>query len=121
MVEALISINNKLQQKEAAEGLLQYVMNRSDIQVQVRWYEKLHNWDKALSLYEEKLETFSDDQEACLGRMRCLEALGKWENLHEMVEEKFNHLSEDNKQRTARLAAASAWGLHYWDSMERQV
>lgn len=37
VVEALISINNKLQQKEAAEGLLEYVMNKNtgDIQVQV--------------------------------------------------------------------------------------
>lgn len=36
VVEALISINNKLQQKEAAEGLLEYVMNQNgDIQVQV--------------------------------------------------------------------------------------
>lgn len=36
VVEALISINNKLQQKEAAEGLLQYVMNRNeDMEIQV--------------------------------------------------------------------------------------
>lgn len=71
VVEALISINNKLQQKEAAEGLLQYVMQRSDnIQVQVRWYEKLHNWDVAMTLYKEKLEADGSDQEACLGQMR---------------------------------------------------
>lgn len=69
VVEALISINNKLQQKEAAEGLLQYVMQR-DMQVQVRWYEKLHNWEKALRLYNEKLEVDKSDQEACLGMMR---------------------------------------------------
>lgn len=72
VVEALISINNKLQQKEAAEGLLQYVMQRSElnIEVQVRWYEKLHNWNKALTLYEEKLQTFPTDEEASLGQMR---------------------------------------------------
>lgn len=71
VVEALISINNKLQQKEAAEGLLQYVMqNDNNMQVQVRWYEKLHNWDKALKLYQEKLETNENDEEACLGQMR---------------------------------------------------
>lgn len=71
VVEALISINNKLQQKEAAEGLLQHVMQRSaNIQVQVRWYEKLHNWDKALNLYKERLEANESDQDACLGQMR---------------------------------------------------
>lgn len=71
VVEALISINNKLQQKESAEGLLQHVMQRSgDIQVQVRWYEKLHNWDKALNLYKDRLEKCEQDQDACLGQMR---------------------------------------------------
>lgn len=71
VVEALISINNKLQQKEAAEGLLQYVMQSDNqMQVQVRWYEKLHNWDKALKLYQEKLEFNTNDEEACLGQMR---------------------------------------------------
>lgn len=71
VVEALISINNKLQQKEAAEGLLQHVMqSSSNIQVQVRWYEKLHNWDKALNLYKDRLEANESDQDACLGQMR---------------------------------------------------
>lgn len=69
VVEALISINNKLQQKEAAEGLLQYVMQR-EMQVQIRWYEKLHNWEKALKLYKEKLDIEKRDEEACLGMMR---------------------------------------------------
>lgn len=40
-------------------------------QVKVRWYEKLHNWDKALEMYKEKIESAETlDQEACLGQMR---------------------------------------------------
>ena len=138
VVEALISINNKLQQKEAAEGLLQYVMQR-DMQVQVRWYEKLHNWEKALRLYIEKMEVDNADQEACLGRMRlthelemvnkinkytfcrCLEALGEWGELHQIVEKNFIVLSDDNKQKASRLAAAASFGLHDYRSMERYV
>lgn len=121
VVEALISINNKLQQKEAAEGLLQYVKQRDNIQVQVRWYEKLHNWDKALKLYEKRLTVDHSDQEALLGQMRCLEALGEWENLHDVAERKFLTFSEDNRQKAGRLAAAAAWGLRQWESMERYV
>ncbi|KAJ8929828.1 hypothetical protein NQ314_017426 [Rhamnusium bicolor] len=122
VVEALISINNKLQQKEAAEGLLQYVMRQGgDVQVKVRWYEKLHNWDKALGLYQEKLEGESFDQDACLGQMRCLEALGEWAGLHSVVESRYHLLSDDNRQKACRLAAASAFGLHNWESMERYV
>ncbi|RZC37432.1 serine/threonine-protein kinase mTOR [Asbolus verrucosus] len=120
VVEALISINNKLQQKEAAEGLLQYV-KQMQMQVQVRWYEKLHNWEKALGLYAEKLLGDGSDQEACLGMMRCLEALGEWGELHEVAEKKFAMLSEDNKQKASRLAAASSFGLHDYKSMEKYV
>ncbi|XP_025831250.1 serine/threonine-protein kinase Tor [Agrilus planipennis] len=122
VVESLIMVNNKLQQKEAAEGLLQFVMHRnSDIQVQVRWYEKLHNWDKALNLYKEVLETNENEEESIVGQMRCLEALGEWDVLHNMVETKFTGLSEDNKQKAGRLAAASSWGLYDWESMEKYV
>lgn len=121
VVEALISINNKLQQKEAAEGLLQYVMQR-EMQVQVRWYEKLHNWEKALRLYTEKLNIGDSlDQDACLGKMRCLEALGEWTDLHDVVENNFTLLSEDNKQKASRLAAAASFGRRDYESMERYV
>lgn len=125
VVEALISINNKLQQKEAAEGLLEYVMTRNgDIQVQVRWYEKLHNWEKALALYEERLESARQeqfDEDASLGQMRCLEALGEWDALYAATELRWKLLSEENQQRAGRMAASAAWGLNQWDAMERYV
>lgn len=114
-----------MQQKEAAEGLLEYVMNRNngDIQVQVRWYEKLHNWDKALALYNERLDAVSGniDEDAILGQMRCLEALGEWDDLYAATEQRWSSLSDDNQRRAGRLAAASAWGLNQWDAMERLV
>ncbi|XP_063975702.1 serine/threonine-protein kinase mTOR [Diachasmimorpha longicaudata] len=122
--ESLISINNKLQQKEAAEGLLEYVMNQDnqqDLKVQVRWYEKLHNWDKALHLYKERLEIDSTDVESTLGEMRCLEALGEWGQLHEVATRQWSHQIDETKQRMARMAAAAAWGLGQWESMEKYV
>ena len=122
--ESLISINNKLQQKEAAEGLLEYVMNQHsqpDLKVQVRWYEKLHNWDKAYHLYKERLESDPNDVESTLGEMRCLEALGEWGQLHEVAMKQWSHQSEETKQRMARMAAAAAWGLNQWESMQKYV
>ncbi|XP_058788970.1 serine/threonine-protein kinase mTOR isoform X2 [Phymastichus coffea] len=135
--ESLISINNKLQQKEAAEGLLEYVMNqqqqqqqenkgnqqegKQELKVQVRWYEKLHNWDKALHLYRERLEVDAQDVESTLGEMRCLEALGEWGQLHEVAMTQWASHSQETKQRMARMAAAAAWGLNQWESMQRYV
>ena len=56
MLESLISINNKLQQKEAAAGLLEYAMKKheGEIRVQERWHEKLHDWERALDAYRKK-------------------------------------------------------------------
>lgn len=50
-----------------------------------------------------------------------MEALGEWGTLHEVVEHKYNLLTEDNRQKACRLAAASAFGLHNWESMEEHM
>ena len=46
--------------------------------MQERWYEKLHEWEKALNAYERQQEKSPDDTNFLYGRMRCLEALGEW-------------------------------------------
>ncbi|XP_013416422.1 serine/threonine-protein kinase mTOR-like [Lingula anatina] len=119
-LEALISINNKLQQPEAAAGVLEYAMahHKSDIKVQERWYEKLHEWTEALSAYEAKQEKEPDNVQLTLGRMRCLEALGEWGQLYQLSCEKWPLASDETRQQMARLAAVASWGLGQWDSME---
>ncbi|XP_026321572.1 serine/threonine-protein kinase mTOR [Hyposmocoma kahamanoa] len=126
VVEALIHINNKLQQKEAAEGLLERVMAQREagdlsLKVQIRWYEKLHNWEKALNLYEEKLVAEPENTEASLGELRCFEALGEWVKLYKTVSTRWSKMTDDEKYKAARLAAAAAWGLNEWDSMANYV
>ncbi|XP_013189748.2 serine/threonine-protein kinase mTOR [Amyelois transitella] len=126
VVEALIHINNKLQQKEAAEGLLERVMAQREagdtsLEVQIRWYEKLHNWEKALILYDDKLSQDADNMEAYLGELRCFEALGEWLKLYKTVSKRWPNMSDDEKYKTARLAAAAAWGLKEWESMAKYV
>ncbi|XP_063829680.1 serine/threonine-protein kinase mTOR [Ostrinia nubilalis] len=126
VVEALIHINNKLQQKEAAEGLLERVMAQreagdTNLKVQIRWYEKLHNWEKALHLYGEKLAVDNDNMDAYLGELRCFEALGEWVKLYNTVSKRWTNMTDDDKYKAARLAAAAAWGLKEWDSMAKYV
>ncbi|XP_075220340.1 serine/threonine-protein kinase Tor [Lycorma delicatula] len=123
VLEALISINNKLQQKEAAAGLLEYVMTHQgeQLKVQERWYEKLHNWEKALNAYEERLTENPHDIELMLGQMRCMEALGEWGQLHNIASKHWSQIGESSRERMSRMAAAAAWGLAQWDSMETYV
>ncbi|TRY96882.1 hypothetical protein DNTS_015423 [Danionella cerebrum] len=78
ILESLISINNKLQQPEAASGVLDYAMKHfGELEIQATWYEKLHEWEDALVAYDKKIDMNKDDPELILGRMRCLEALGE--------------------------------------------
>lgn len=121
VIESLILINNKLQQKEAAEGLLGYVKNHPELEIQVRWYEKLHNWERALELYDEKLKKVGDDVECHLGKMRCLEALGEWSDLSDLAADKWESLGVDGQARAGRLAAVAAWGLQDFDKMSEYV
>ncbi|BFF94581.1 serine/threonine-protein kinase Tor [Drosophila madeirensis] len=120
--ESLILINNKLQQREAAEGLLTTYRNAAnELNVQGRWYEKLHNWDQALEHYERNLQTDSSDLEARLGHMRCLEALGDWSELSQVTKHEWEGFGAEARARASPLAAVAAWGLQDWEAMREYV
>ncbi|PWA15650.1 hypothetical protein CCH79_00020178, partial [Gambusia affinis] len=114
-----LDINNKLQQPEAASGVLEYAMKHfGELEIQATWYEKLHEWEDALVAYDKKIDMNKEDPELILGRMRCLEALGEWGQLHQQCCEEWTLVSEETQAKMARMAAAAAWGLGHWDSME---
>lgn len=89
--------------------------------MQVRWYEKLHSWDKALVLYKEKLDANQSDLDSKLGYMRCLEALGEWNELGTVAKSQWESLGADGQSRAGRLAAVAAWGLNDFNQMQEYV
>ena len=135
VLESLISINNKLQQSEAAMGVLEFV-NKNNVtghghhhhgghghhgghwKVKERWYEKLHDWDNALKAYAQKRELNPDDTTSIMGEMRCLEVLGEWKRLHHLAEDSWFKFEPSDRQKMARTAASSAWALSQWRSFE---
>lgn len=117
-LEALISINNKLQQHEAAAGVLEYARkNRLADLIEESWYEKLHEWEKALKAYETRQETHPDDKNCMLGRMRCMEALAEWGSLNQLASDAWRPANDETRTKMAQLATAAAWGLGDWNSM----
>ncbi|KAG8190056.1 hypothetical protein JTE90_023028 [Oedothorax gibbosus] len=120
ILETLISINNKLHQPEAATGVLEYAMKNhgADLKVKERWYEKLHKWDKALNAYQQAREQRPEDMELIMGQMRCLEVLGEWGQLYQLSSETWPTVEEGDRTKMAPIAAAAAWGLGHWESME---
>uniref|UniRef100_H2Y9G6 Serine/threonine-protein kinase TOR n=1 Tax=Ciona savignyi TaxID=51511 RepID=H2Y9G6_CIOSA len=117
----LININSKLGQPEAADGALQCYINtmqkpNQQHNINVEWYERLHKWEAAKSAYHTKKERITENK---IGYMRCLEALGEWDSLHTYAEEQWSTCNTgDSRKRMARLAAAAAWGLGKWTSMD---
>jgi len=121
-VEALISINNQLQQTDAAFGILRKAQTYQDVDLKETWFEKLNRWDEAFDSYtrREAVEPYSF--EVTMGKMRCLHALGEWDKLSTLAEEKWARAATEGHQRfIAPLAAAAAWGMGQWELMDKYL
>ncbi|KAK3046508.1 phosphatidylinositol kinase-related protein kinase tor1 [Extremus antarcticus] len=119
-VEALISINNQLQQTDAAFGILRKAQGYNDVDLKETWFEKLQRWDEALVAYNrrEREEGERAGFEVIMGKMRCLHALGEWDTLSAISQDKWSSASTDQRKHIAPLAAAAAWGMGQWELMD---
>jgi FKBP12-rapamycin complex-associated protein len=117
-IEALISLNNQLQQPEAADGILRYAQENLSVDLKESWYEKLHRWDEALRVYQSR----GAEPDAKAGKMRCLHALGEWDRLLDMCREMWASAESDSvREQIAPWAAAAACNLHAWESLSAYV
>ncbi|KAI1177064.1 TOR kinase [Nemania sp. FL0916] len=122
-VEALIVINNQLQQYDAAIGILRKAQLYKDgIQLRETWFEKLERWEEALAFYNKREQEIPPDQavpiDIVMGKMRCLHALTEWDSLASLAGNTWSNSAPDVQRRIAPLATAAAWSLGKWDSME---
>ncbi|ORY61495.1 phosphatidylinositol 3-kinase-like protein [Pseudomassariella vexata] len=125
-VEALIVINNQLQQYDAAIGILRKAQLYKDgIQLRETWFEKLERWDEALAFYNKREMEIPADKavpiDIVMGKMRCLHALGEWDALANLAGNTWANSAPEVQRRIAPLATAAAWGLGKWDSMDNYL
>lgn len=120
-VEALISINNQLQQTDAAFGILRKAQAYNDVDLRESWFEKLGKWEEALVAYRKREHEGPVSFEVIQGKMRCLHALGEWDDLSSMAQEKWLNATSEQKKSIAALAAAAAWGLGQWELMDNYL
>ncbi|KAF2071336.1 hypothetical protein CYY_007349 [Polysphondylium violaceum] len=120
-IEALISINNQLQQPEAAIGILIFAQKNHSVELKESWYEKLRRWEDALSAYEKKQKDDNNNIENTLGILRCLHALGEWERLSQLSSDTWRNGNDNTRSSIAPLAAAAAWNLSNWELMDEYV
>ncbi|KAK3942599.1 phosphatidylinositol 3-kinase tor2 [Diplogelasinospora grovesii] len=122
-VEALIVINNQLQQSDAAIGILRKVKAYKDgIQLRESWFEKLERWDEALAFYTQREKELPPETttpiDIVMGKMRCYHALGEWDSLAHLAAKTWSHSAPEVQRRIAPLATTAAWGLGKWDAMD---
>ncbi|KAK7428315.1 phosphatidylinositol kinase-related protein kinase tor1 [Neonectria magnoliae] len=125
-VEALIVINNQLQQSDAAIGILRKAqLYKEGIQLRETWFEKLERWEEALAFYNKREAEVPEDQtipvDIAMGKMRCLHALGEWEALASLTGSTWANSAPEVQRMIAPLATAAAWGLGKWDSMDNYL
>ncbi len=121
IIEALISINSKLQQHDAAWGTLLIAREKYDVSKHEEWYERLGRWQEALATYDKRAREDPDAPAIVLGRMKCLHALGEWDQLAQQVDGYWAKVSHDTRRDMAPLAAAAAWSLNDWDTMDDYI
>ncbi|KAG5961236.1 hypothetical protein E4U57_007788 [Claviceps arundinis] len=122
-VEALIIINNELQQSDAAIGILRKAqLYKEGIQLRETWFEKLERWEEALKFYKEREQEVPPDQatpiDIVMGKMRCLHALGDWDALANLTGSAWANSAGEVQRTIAPLATAAAWGQGKWDHMD---
>ncbi|KAI9656704.1 MAG: phosphatidylinositol kinase- protein kinase tor1 [Trizodia sp. TS-e1964] len=120
-VEALISINNQLQQSDAAIGILRKAQGYDQFTLKETWFEKLQRWEEALQAYQKREVEEPESPDVIMGKMRCLHALGEWDVLSTLAQDKWVNASHEYRRRIAPLAAAAAWGLGQWDLMDNYL
>ncbi|KAL5111824.1 Serine/threonine-protein kinase mTOR [Taenia crassiceps] len=117
-LSSLLAIYDKLQLTEASNGVLLYATKnpRNKLTDEELWYEKLHNWDRAIALCDRKLEDerIRDKTKPILCRLRCLHSLGQWSQLESMAWERWGQLSEGAREQVAPLATSAAITIGAW-------
>ncbi|EJF64386.1 atypical/PIKK/FRAP protein kinase [Dichomitus squalens LYAD-421 SS1] len=121
IIEALISINSRLQQHDAAWGTLLIAREQYDTTKHEEWYERLGRWQEALQTYEKRALEDPGAPDIAIGRMKCLHALGEWDQLAKQVDENWTTSSLEERREIAPMAAAAAWALNDWESMDDYI
>jgi FKBP12-rapamycin complex-associated protein len=107
IIEALIGINTKLQQSDAAWGTLLVAREQYDITKHDQWYERLGRWQEALRTYERREQEDPGNPDIAIGRMKCLHALGEWDQLAGQVEEYWASATPEERRDIATMKAES--------------
>ena len=120
ILESLLHVNTKLQNYDAATGVLK--LAPADV-VDESWYESLGQWENALKKYNNRVGSAVEPKHV-IGKMRCLEGMAEWEELHQLVKDvwgRTDYLTNDYPEMIGDLGVKACWALQNWDEMNTYI
>lgn len=132
-LEQLIALYYELKLPEAAIGILKMAQHNNKIINEDDWYLKLHKWNDALEVYNNKLKTDPTNSDLIKGKFICLDGLCDWEsmiNLADDVEKegKEHNSVHDNIENNQTLItkmspsiAKASLNLNDWDKLKYYI
>ncbi|KAJ2715121.1 phosphatidylinositol kinase- protein kinase tor1, partial [Coemansia spiralis] len=118
-ITKLIELNQNLDLQDSAVGMLDYVRReQADIQENVEWYMRLHQWDKALVVYRRQEAERGDSLDNTIGQVRCLFEMSDWAALGPVYERIWNGDDHQLQLASANIGMNMAWTTGDIDRME---
>lgn len=120
-VDIMLAIYNQCFLPASANGFLNYARDVLNMEIKDSWYEKLHKWETALLMYqqraEEPLVEIEQAIEANLGCIRCHSALWQWAELNKLCQKQWAIADPTIRKQIAPYAAQAAWKMDEWEAM----
>ncbi|KAI9216512.1 armadillo-type protein, partial [Blastocladiella britannica] len=120
-IESLITINNSLQQPDAAVGILTFAQQHHQVKLKENWYIRLNRWEDGLVAYQRKALEDPYNFSIAESIMLCLHQLGEWEQLSTLVRDKWAGASPEEQRRIAVFGAGAEWSLSNWEAMDEYI
>ena len=119
-IENLISLYYEVNLPESSMGLLE--VDKDKKSNEENWYIKLHKYDKALEIIDNKIINNKNNIELIKNKIICLEGLSDWESLLKISESEeidYKKSKEKHNQELYKKFALASFNLNDWEKLDK--
>lgn len=102
-IESLIGIATRMQQHDAAWGMVILGRERFGISEKEEWFERLGRWEEAKAAYEQRAQKRLDPNGIEVGLLKCLHHTGDFDQLAILVDERWDTADENLRSEIAPM------------------
>ena len=119
-IEKLINLYYEVNLPESSMGLLE--VDKDKKSNEENWYIKLHKYDKALEIIDNKIINNKNNIKLIKNKIICLEGLSDWESLLKISESDvidYNKNKEKDNQELYKKFALASFNLNDWEKLDK--